>query len=130
MLLVGAGLLIRSFLRLQAVSPGFNSENLLTMQLDLNGPNYKKGSQVIAFHDQLLERIKRLPGVQSASTRLFVPIASDASFAYLLFHIEGRLPDAAEGSVAFYNAISPDYFQTIMIPLPTAPSFTARDVRL
>jgi len=129
MLLVGAGLLIRSFLRLQAVSPGFNSENVLTMQLDLNGPNYKKGSQVIAFHDQLLERIKRLPGVQSASTRSFVPIASDASFAYLLFHIEGRQPDAAEGSVAFYNAISPDYFQTMMIPLRKGRSFSERDVR-
>ena len=129
MLLVGAGLLIRSFLRLQAVSPGFNSENVLTMQLDLNGPNYKKGSQVIAFHDQLLERIKRLPGVGYASTRSFVPIASDASFAYLLFHIEGRQPDAAEGSVAFYNAISPDYFQTLMIPLRKGRSFSDRDVR-
>src|SRR5260370_21503469 len=129
MLLVGAGLLIRSFLRLQAVSPGFNSENVLTMQLDLNGPNYKKGSQVIAFHDQLLERIKRLPGVQSASTRSFVPIASDASYAYLLFHMEGRQPDAAEGSVAFYNAISPDYFQTMMIPLRKGRSFSERDVR-
>jgi putative ABC transport system permease protein len=121
--------LIRSFLRLQAVSPGFNSENVLTMQLDLNGPNYKKGSQVIAFHDQLLENIKRLPGVQHASTRSFVPIASDASFAYLLFHIEGRQPDAAEGSVAFYNAISPDYFQTMMIPLRKGRSFSDRDVR-
>jgi putative ABC transport system permease protein len=129
MLLVGAGLLIRSFLRLQAVSPGFNSENVLTMQLDLNGPNYKKGSQVIAFHDQLLERIKQLPGVQYASTRSFVPIASDASFAYLLFHIEGRQPDAAEGSVAFYNAISPDYFQTMMIPVRKGRSFSDRDVR-
>ena len=129
MLLVGAGLLIKSFLRLQAVNPGFNSENVLTMQLDLNGPNYKKGSQVIAFHDQLLERIKRLPGVQYASTRSFVPIASDASFAYLLFQIEGRQPDTAEGSVAYYNAISPDYFQTMMIPLRKGRSFSDRDVR-
>jgi putative ABC transport system permease protein len=129
MLLVGAGLLIRSFLRLQAVSPGFNSENVLTMQLDLNGPNYKKGSQIISFHDQLLERIKRLPGVQYASTRSFVPIASDASFAYLLFHIEGRQPGAAEGSVAFYNAVSPDYFQTMMIPSRQGRSFSDRDVR-
>ena len=128
-LLVGAGLLIRSFLRLQAVNPGFNSKNVLTMQLDLNGPNYKKGSQVIAFHDQLLERIKRLPGVQYASTRSFVPIARDASFAYLRFHIEGRQPDASEGSVAFYNAVSPDYFQTMMIPLRKGRSFSDRDVR-
>jgi predicted permease len=128
-LLVGAGLLIRSFLRLQAVNPGFNSRNVLTMQLDLSGPNYKKGTQVIAFHDQLLERVRQLPGVQHAGTRSFVPIASDASFAYLLFHIEGRQPDSSEKSVAFYNAVSPDYFQTMMIPLRNGRSFSDRDVR-
>jgi putative ABC transport system permease protein len=128
-LLVGAGLLIRSFLRLQAVNPGFNSSNVLTMQLDLSGPNYKKGGQVIAFHDQLLERIRQLPGVQHASTRSFVPIASDASFAYLLFQVEGRQPDVSEKSVAFYNAVSPDYFPTMMIPLLKGRSFSNRDVR-
>jgi putative ABC transport system permease protein len=129
MLLVGAGLLIRSFLRLQAVNPGFNSSNVLTMQLDLSGPNYEKGSQVIAFHNQLLERIKRLPGVEHASTRSFVPIASDASFAYLRFNIEGRQTDASDPSVAYYNAVSPDYFQTMMIPLRKGRSFSDRDVR-
>ena len=60
------------------------------MQLDLSGPKYKTGAQVIAFHDQLLERLKQLPGVQYASTRSFVPIASDASYAYLRFNLEGR----------------------------------------
>jgi predicted permease len=128
-LLVGAGLLLRSFLRLQAVNPGFNSQNVLTMQLDLTGPNYEKFAQVIAFHDQLLERIKRLPGVQYASTRSFVPIASDASFAYLLFQIEGRLPNTSEGAVAYYNAVSPDYFLTMTIPLRKGRSFNDRDIR-
>jgi putative ABC transport system permease protein len=129
MLLVGAGLLIKSFLRLQAVNPGFSSRNVLTMQLDLSGPNYKKGAQVIAFHDQLLERIKMLAGVEHVSTRSFVPVATDASFAYLLFHIDGRQPDASEQTVAFYNAVSPDYFQTMMIPLRKGRSFSDRDVR-
>ena len=129
MLLVGAGLLIKSFLRLQAVNPGFNPTNVLTMQIDLNGPKYKTGTQVIAFNNQLLERLKQVPGVQSASSRSFVPIASDASFAYLLFHIEGRQPDASEKSVAFYNAVSPDYFQTMMIPLQKGRSFSDRDMR-
>jgi len=129
MLLVGAGLLIRSFLRLQAVNPGFNSRNVLTLQLDLSGPNYKKGAQLIAFQNQLLERIKQLPGVEHAGTRSFVPIASDASFAYLHFQIEGRQTDVSEGSVAFYNAVSPDYFQTMMIPLRKGRSFSDRDIR-
>jgi putative ABC transport system permease protein len=128
-LLVGAGLLIRSFQRLQAVNPGFNPTNVLTMQLDLSGPKYKTGAQVIAFHDQLLERLKQLPGVQYASTRTFVPIASDASFAYLHFNVEGRPGDVSEPPVAYYNGVSPDYFQTMMIPLLKGRGFSDLDVR-
>ena len=128
-LLVGAGLLIKSFLKLQSVNPGFNAQNVLTMQLDLTGPNYKKGAQVIAFHDQLLERVKALPGVQFASTRSFVPLARDASFAYLRFQIEGSQANPEEGSVAFYNGVSPDYFETMMIPLRKGRGFNDRDVR-
>ena len=129
-LLVGAGLLIKSFLRLQAVNPGFNPTNVLTMQIDLTGPKYKTGVQVIAFHNQLLERLKQLPGVQFASTRSFVPIASDASFAYLRFNLEGRQGDVSEAPpVAFYNGVSPDYFQTMMIPMLKGRGFNERDVR-
>ena len=128
-LLVGAGLLIRSFLRLQSVNPGFNSTNVLTMQLDLSGPKYETGKQVIAFNQQLLERLKRLPDVQFASTRSFVPIASDASFAYLQFNVKGRQPDPSEAPVAFYNAVSPDYFQTMMIPQLKGRGFSDRDLR-
>ncbi|HET6890398.1 MAG TPA: ABC transporter permease [Pyrinomonadaceae bacterium] len=128
-LLVGAGLLIRSFLRLQAVDPGFNPTNVLTMQIDLTGPKYKTGSQVIAFQNQLLERVKQLPGVQSAGTRSFVPIASDASFAYLRFTVEGRQGDVSEAPVAYYNGVSSDYFQTMMIPLLKGRGFSERDVR-
>jgi putative ABC transport system permease protein len=58
-----------------------------------------------------------------------VPIAGDASFALLQFQIEGRQTDVSEGSVAFYNAVSPDYFQTMMIPLREGRSFSDRDIR-
>jgi predicted permease len=128
-LLVGAGLLVRSFLRLQAVNPGFNPRNVLTMRLDLSGPKYKTGAQVIAFHKQLLERLKQLPDVQQASTRSFVPIAGDDSFAYLRFNVDGRQGDVSDPPVAFYNGVSPDYFQTMMIPLLNGRGFSDRDVR-
>ena len=128
-LLVGAGLLIKSFQRLQAVNPGFNPSNVLTMQLDLSGPKYQTGAQIIAFHDQLLERLKQLPGVQYASTRTSIPIASDASFAYLSFNLEGRPRDFSDPPVAYYNGISPDYFQTMMVPLLKGRGFSDRDVR-
>jgi len=128
-LLVGAGLLIRSFVRLQAVNPGFNPSNVLTMRIDLTGPKYKTSSQVIAFNNQLLERLKQLPGIESASTRSYVPIARDDSYANLRFNLEGRKADDADPPVAYYNAVSSDYFQTMMIPLLKGRGFSERDVR-
>src|SRR5918911_1645146 len=80
-LLVGAGLLLKSFFRLQAVNPGFKPQDVLTMQLDLTRSNYQKGAQLISFHGQLLERVRALPGVEAAATTSFVPIAPDADFA-------------------------------------------------
>lgn len=129
MLLVGAGLLLRSFIKLQAVNPGFNPNNVLTMKLSLRGPNYQKAAPIIAFHDQLIGKIKTLPGVQAVATRSHVPIAADEGYANLSFGIEGRLPDAANRTTAFYNAVSPDYFQTMEIPLLKGRPFEARDDR-
>jgi putative ABC transport system permease protein len=129
MLLVGAGLLMRSFVKLQAVNPGFNPNHVLTMKVSLRGPNYQKGTPIIAFHDQLLEKIKALPGVQAVATRSHVPIAADDGYANLSFAIEGRLPDAANRLTAFYNAVSPDYFQTMEIPVLKGRPFEARDAR-
>ena len=128
-LLIGAGLLIRSFVKLRAVNPGFNAQNLLTMQLDLSGPNYEKEAPVIAFYDQLLDKIKTLPGVQTAATRAHTPIAPDAGYARLSFLIEGRQPDPANRPLAFYNAVSSEYFQAMEIPLLKGRSFDPRDTK-
>jgi putative ABC transport system permease protein len=128
-LLVGAGLLLKSFFRLRAVNPGFNPQNVLSMQLDLTGPNYQKGSQVIPFQARLLERVRALPGVESAATASFVPIAPDAGFSRLAFAVEGQTPDPADPPVAFYNGVSPDYFRTMQIPLVQGRAFDEHDVR-
>src|SRR5437016_1778178 len=128
-LLVGAGLLLRSLVKLEAVNPGFNPNNVLTMKISLRGPNYQKGAPIIAFHDQLIEKIKALPGVQAVATRSYVPIATDDGYANLSFGIEGRLPDAANRLTAFYNAVSPDYFQTMEIAVLKGRPFEARDDR-
>jgi putative ABC transport system permease protein len=126
-LMITAGLLIRSFLQLQSVNPGFNVENVLTMRLDLTGENAKTGSKAIAFQNQLLARISSLPGVASATTRSFVPITKD--WAYLSFAIEGRPIDQHDRPVAYYNAISTNYFQTMQIPLKRGREFNERDIR-
>src|SRR5919112_1750948 len=128
-LLVGAGLLLKSFFRLRAVNPGFNPQNILTMQLDLTGPNYQKGAQDISFHDRLLERVTALPGVEAAATASTVPIAPDAGFSRLAFAVEGQTPDPADPPVAFYNGVSPDYFRTMQIPLVQGRAFDEHDVR-
>lgn len=127
-LLVGAGLMLRSFLKLQAVNPGFNPQNLLTVEVSLSGPDYQKDAPIIAFYDQLLEKIRALPGVQSVATRSYVPIALDEDYAYLSFTIEGRVPDPSNRPVAFYNAVSPDLFHTMEIPVLKGRPFDAHDV--
>jgi len=127
-LLVGAGLLMRSFLKLQAVNPGFNPQNVLTMQISLRGPNYQKEAPVIAFYDQLLDQIKALPGVQSVATRSHLPVALDEDYANLSFNIEGQFYEPANRPSAFYNAVSPAYFQTMEIPVLKGRSFDEHDV--
>jgi putative ABC transport system permease protein len=126
-LLAGAGLLMRSFIKLQAVNPGFNPKNVLTMKFSLRGPSYEKPEPIVAFQDQLLEKIKALPGVQSVATRSHVPVAADDGFANLSFAIEWQLPDAANRPTAFYNAVSPDYFRTMEIPVLSGRPFLASD---
>src|SRR5260370_35934629 len=129
MLLVGAGVLMRSFMKLEAIHPGFNPNDVLTMKISLSGPNYQKDAPVLGFHDQLIEKIKALPGVQAVATRSHVPIAADDGYANLSFGIEGRLPDAANRLTAFYNAVSPDDFQTMEIPVVKGRPFAVRDDR-
>jgi putative ABC transport system permease protein len=128
-LLVEAGLLMRSFLRLRAVDPGFNPQDLLSIRLDLEGPNYNRAQPVIAFYDQLLEKIGALPGVRSVATRSHTPLERNADYANLSFAIEGRLPDGSNRPIAYYNAVSPDFFRTMEIPVLKGRSFDGHDAR-
>jgi putative ABC transport system permease protein len=126
-LLVGAGLLMKSFLKLQAVDPGFNPNNLLTMRVSMEGLNYEKVESRIAFYGQLLDKIKALPGVQSAGARYRIPLAPDDGYANLAFTVEGRLSDPANRPLAFYNTVSPDLFRTMEIPVSKGRPFNAHD---
>jgi putative ABC transport system permease protein len=126
-LLVGAGLLMRSFLKLHAVAPGFNPNNMLTMRVSLEGPNYEKAESRIAFYDQLLDKIKALPGVQSVGARYHIPLVPDDNYANLAFAIEGRLSDPANRPTAFYNTVSPDLFRTMEIPVSKGRPFNEHD---
>jgi putative ABC transport system permease protein len=113
---------------LQSVNPGFDPQNLLTMELSLRGPDYQDDAPVINFYDQLLAKIKALPGVEAVGIRRYVPIAADEDFAYLSFMVEGRVPDPANRPIAYYNVVSPDLFRTMDIPFTRGRPFDAHDV--
>ncbi len=124
-LLIGAGLLIRSLVRLQEVDPGFRTDHVLTMQLSLPPARYS-GLQVGLFYEQLLHRVAGLPGVQTAGVCRFLPLSGHD--IGLNFQIEGQphLRDADQPR-AFYRTASGGYFAALGIPLLRGRVFDDRD---
>ena len=125
MLLGGAGLLARSFMQLAHVDPGFTPENATLLQLSLPQKKYAMPEQQTAFADALLERVKVLPGVQSAGITHSMPLVG----GYVLtFSIEGRPPIApSDQPSTHYYAVTPDYFRAMGIRLIRGRTFTPRD---
>src|SRR5215472_12692941 len=121
-LLVGAGLLIQSFLRVMQVDPGFKSDNLLTMQVSVNNPD---GKQIDSFFKQLQENVRRLSGVKSVAVSNGLPLAGVNHPTYF---IEGKpLPKNGAAPVANRYTVSPGYFQTMGIKLVKGRVFTLQD---
>jgi putative ABC transport system permease protein len=127
-LLVGAGLMIKSFWQLQKVDPGFNPDNALTAQVSLPKTKYPEESQQVAFFQQLIERVATLPGVQSAGAGHVVPLSGN-DFV-LAFEIDGRPPlqPGVTQSTNYYS-VSTDYFKAMGIPLRRGRVFTERDIK-
>jgi len=126
MLLVSAGLLIRSFLQLIKTDPGFNSDNLLTMSLVLPRAKYKDEPQRAAFYSELVRSVEQLPGVSSAALVNHLPLGgSNSSTSFL---VEG-LPEPPPGQQfdGRYRVCTPNYFQTMGIPILKGRAFTEQD---
>lgn len=125
-LLIGAGLMIRSFWKLQQVDPGFNTNNTLTMSVRLSSIKYPEARQQAAFFDRVLEQVSALPGVVSAGATTTIPLIGSGSTQP--FTIEGQPESAvAEQPMALMRYISPDYFRTLGIPLRQGRVFTDQD---
>jgi predicted permease len=125
-LLVGAGLMIRSFWKLQHVDPGFNTSNTLTMSVGLSPIKYSDARQQAAFFDRVLEQVGALPGVVSVGATTTLPLAGSGSTQP--FTIEGRPESAvAEQPMALTRYISSDYFRVMGIPLRQGRFFTDQD---
>jgi len=125
-LLIGAGLMIRSFWKLQNVNPGFDTGNALTMSIVLNWSRYSEPHQRLAFVDRALEQIRAVPGVVSVATTTKVPLTGGGSTQP--FTVEGRPAGAiAEQPMAQTRYITPDYFRAIGISLRQGRFFTDQD---
>ena len=126
-LLAGAGLLINSFMRVQRVHPGFETDQALTFRVSLPDVTYAERARRIAFFDRLLTRLAALPGVRSAGAVIGLPL-TNLNFT-ISFNVDGR-PEAPPGQepTMEVRVASPDYFRTIGIPLKRGRLFTRSDV--
>jgi predicted permease len=125
MLLVGVGLLLNSFFRLSRVSPGFNPQQALTMQLSLPGKKYADDARRTAFFAQMVERIEALPGVVAAGLAVSLPIASGAPEVFL--KVNGRVGGPQPGYLADFDFCTPDYFRAMGILLIRGRRFEEHD---
>ena len=124
-LLIGAGLLFRSFLELQAVKKGFTSEQVLTMRLNPSGARFKEDAQYVSFYRQVLERITAIGGVDSAGLINMLPLGKGPTSA---IRVEGRpLTPPDQWPSVNYRSVSPDYFRALDIPIIQGRTFTDRD---
>jgi putative ABC transport system permease protein len=120
-LLVGAMLLIRTFVNLQRVAPGFEAQNVLTFQLALKGERYKTTSQTAAFYSEALERINSLPGVEAAALTSTLPLNAQ-------FNMPVTFSDSANATEnAQFRLITPDYFRVMKINVQQGRDFTNGD---
>ncbi|MFP5262030.1 MAG: ABC transporter permease, partial [Blastocatellia bacterium] len=124
LLLIGAGLLIRSFARLQQTELGFNSENLLAIGVSASPQKYPRPRERAAYYKQFLDRLEGLPGVESAALSSSLPLGFNLVFPYV---VEGRDASRADASQAAYSSVSPNYFKAMRIPLVAGREFTERD---
>jgi putative ABC transport system permease protein len=126
-LLVGAGLLIRSFMRVLDTKPGFESRNLLTMMIPASGAKkYDDPAQVRAFYSEAIKRIEALPGVEAAGVVSNLPFGGNMDMYG--FHVEEKpLANPAEAPSAERYSVSPDYLRAMGIPLLRGRGFTEQD---
>lgn len=124
-LLVGAGLLLRSFIRVLNIDPGFNPKNVLTMRISLDGPRYKDPQVQINFFGNLLARVQSLPEVQNASVSVSLPLIDWDGMGFVTEKNPNvPLSYQPDGN---YQTISPDFFRTLKIPLLRGRNFSDAD---
>jgi len=122
LLLAGAGLMLKSFVRLQQVAPGFDARSGLTMEINLPPQKFARPEQRAAFLEQALARLRALPGVEFAGATHRLPLQGNSGTS---IEIEGRpVTDATPRLRANYRSVTPDYFRAMGTPLLAGRTFT------
>jgi putative ABC transport system permease protein len=125
-LLAGAGLLIRSFLRLQSVSPGFDASGVLTARVQLPGARYNDSRRSSAFFTETVSRIRALPGVQSAAAVSFLPLAGPG-IGTSFYRADRPQPAAGEAPTTEVRPVTPEFFRTMRVPMLSGRDFSDSD---
>jgi predicted permease len=125
-LLVGAGLLARSFASLQRVDPGFDAQNLLVLRIAPDVTRYR-GQLVIDYYDRVLDSIRELPGVASAAAVTVLPMSTIGSDFYRPYWLDGGRPEGNAVAQANVRMATPGYFATLGLPLVAGREFSAQD---
>jgi putative ABC transport system permease protein len=126
-LLVAAGLLARSFVGVMSVEPGFDARGVVTAKLELSRSRYEDNVRVAELYRQLCERVAALPGVRSAGTVNYLPLAGDGATSWL--HVEGRpTPADQEPPEVGYRVAGDDYFEALSVPVARGRDFSREDV--
>jgi putative ABC transport system permease protein len=128
-LLAGGGLMLRSFVKLIEVDPGFDPHNVLRLDLSLPAPRYAKPEKMMHFYSDLIERLRSVPGVETVGATTQTPLSPGDNWSY--FSIEGHpAPTPGQETAAAMRTISADYFRALKIPLKKGRYFTEADARI
>jgi putative ABC transport system permease protein len=127
-LMAAAGLLVRSFNTLQKVDPGFSTRNVLTLQVALPRSRYGATPQVLQAFDTMIDKIRQVPGVTSASAIASLPVGGGGFYLGRVFLTTGQPePPASKDTSALWSVVRPEAFQTLDIPVVAGRSFTRSD---
>ena len=128
LLLIGFGLVLRSFQRLETLNPGFSTDRVLTFEVDLPQRQYDGPERVLAFYDSLLEKLRSVPGVEGASIGMRTPLTGGGrSTSYV---VDGEpVPDPPDRPLMNVQVAGPDYFRVVGTPILKGRSFSRQDNR-
>ncbi|HEV2687325.1 MAG TPA: ABC transporter permease, partial [Bryobacteraceae bacterium] len=127
MLLIGAGLLIRSFVRIQSVPPGFNTDHVLSMQVSISGPKYKEEPARVQFFQEVAHRVTQLPGVKTEGLVSALPLTGTVGWGGI--SVEGYQPEPGQELQVDMRIASTDYFRAMEIPLMKGRFFDDHDTK-